>query len=157
SVIYSMYDANLKEPDVSTAFNLNTGITYCKINELLKYQVNDDMSFTFGGMFLSYLVNPGKKEPIGDDSQIDEIELEEDKGREYAIFVNDEWTVSDKLSFSLGIRYNMFQNIGSATNFTYSDDKFPSEESITGTTTYQKGEVIATYRTFEPRISANIK
>lgn len=66
-----------------------------------------------------------------------------------AIYVSDDWEVSQKLKVNLGLRFSNFTQIGPFTR--YKKDVFGT---ITDTVTYRSNQVVANYNGLEPRFSA---
>lgn len=71
--------------------------------------------------------------------------LELDQGREISGFIDDEWTVSDLLSLSVGLRFNDYTQTGPGYRLESGDSVFVAKGSVT------------TYQNWEPRISARFR
>ncbi|MFR9555815.1 MAG: TonB-dependent receptor [Rikenellaceae bacterium] len=82
----------------------------------------------------------------------DALEREQRDGVESSIWINDQWRVSDKLEISAGLRLNSFLAMGGSPYYTLSDDG-----EILTTLDYDKGEVVSSYLSLEPRLSANYR
>ena len=83
-----------------------------------------------------------------------EVDLELNKNvklyaDEAAIFVNDKFSISDKMEVSAGIRFTGFRQLGPFIRYA-ADDNF----QILDTISYSRNESIATYGNAEPRVSA---
>jgi Outer membrane receptor proteins, mostly Fe transport len=63
-----------------------------------------------------------------------------------SIYAANEHELTDKLSVKYGIRWNIFQNVGSATVYNYGEDYARTDSSV-----YKSGEVYHTYNALEPR------
>lgn len=61
---------------------------------------------------------------------------------EYALYIQDDWRITDWLRINLGLRGTLFQQIGPYTSGITSD-------------TFGRGEVVKTYNSIEPRIFIN--
>lgn len=67
--------------------------------------------------------------------------------REYAFYISNQQKIGDKVTLKYGLRYSIFQNVGSSTL-----NHFDENHNYTGQTTYSKGEVFNTYSGIEPRV-----
>jgi outer membrane receptor for monomeric catechols len=67
---------------------------------------------------------------------------------ESAAYVNDEFSLTEKLKINAGLRLSMFNHVGPFTRYTKDN-----VGSITGEINYAGGELIKTYQGLEPRLS----
>ncbi|MDR1406919.1 MAG: TonB-dependent receptor [Tannerella sp.] len=74
------------------------------------------------------------------------------KALEHSLYVSNEQQFSERFSVKYGLRWSLFQNIGSATVFNY-DENYRSVDS----TVYGAGKIYHTYPAFEPRIGMVLK
>jgi hypothetical protein len=135
-------------------FDLNyniseTGLTY-KLTTVLKQKHVLD----YGLAAKFYNVNPGSIEPFGSNSSITPKFIEKEKAIEGALFVGDEFRVSDKFTVGLGLRYAFFAALGANNQRTYVDGQPLNDATVTGTTDFGSGEIIKTYGGPEARFSA---
>lgn len=70
---------------------------------------------------------------------------------ENAVFLSDEYAVTDQLKINVGIRISNFNLLGPTTIYG-----FDADGNITDTTTYKSNQNIKTYWGIEPRLSANL-
>ncbi|MCD0468250.1 TonB-dependent receptor domain-containing protein [Flavobacterium sp. JAS] len=120
----------------------------------MKYILNEKHVFNYGISSKLYNVNPGFLKPTNNDSEIKNIDLQNEKGLESALFFTENYKVNDKLLINLGLRYSMFSSLGPSTQNIYESDFPKSDRTVTETKTYSNNDVIKTYGGFEPRISA---
>ena len=64
--------------------------------------------------------------------------------------------MSPRISFSVGLRYSIFQSLGANTVFEYAEDLPRALENITDTLSFGSGETIEQYSNFEPRVSLKV-
>jgi hypothetical protein len=145
---------NFSSAEASTAYKLKFSIDQLNLRKDFTYQLNPTNSLKFGVSSIVYKVNPGSYTPDGPQSIVAPVNLEDEQGVESALHVEDNIDVTSKLSVSAGVRYSIFNYIGAQTINKYVQGVPKSEESITETKTYRKGEVIRTYHGAEPRLSA---
>ena len=98
-------------------------------------------------------LSPGSLLP-GNTEGIVEINLAKENSLELSSFANVEWTPSEKVSLSLGLRYTHFLLLGAFEEAQY--DGIESEE-IVSINSFSKGEVVKTYGGLEPRFGARWK
>lgn len=69
---------------------------------------------------------------------------------ENGMYISNQQKLSDKLTIKYGVRYSLFQNIGTATVY-----QFGSDYKVTDTVFYKKGHIFNTYDGLEPRVGLN--
>lgn len=157
SASYSNYDANLAEiSQESLANNVETGITHLRgKGEFIIDILNHNITCGIEANHLS--INPGKQTAYSSKSSVKPKEIDNEQGLEFAGFLSDDYTISDALSVSAGIRYSWFSKIGECTENTYADDMPRSDKSILSSTSYKKGEMVKPYQGIEPRVGLRYK
>ncbi|MDT0690966.1 TonB-dependent receptor [Salegentibacter sp. F188] len=151
----SNYKFNI-EYDNEFANSFNSGYrineTEAKLNVLYKY--NSRHNFNYGISSKLYMVNPGEINPLGADSKIEEFYIPEEKGLESALYLSDDWEITDKLMLSTGLRYSFYAALGPADENVYEEGLPLGESTVTGLRNYGKNEIIKTYGGPEVRVSA---
>jgi len=66
---------------------------------------------------------------------------------EHGIYISAEHKLSENLSFKYGLRWSIFQNIGSTTLYTYD-----ANHNVSDSTYYGSGKIYHTYHALEPRV-----
>ncbi len=150
---YMDYSSTLFDFDLDQSSELNNGIGKWQIRqnfnvELPKHNIN------FGAEIINNDSKTETQDPLGAESQITSISAEKDQGREYAIYVDDVFKLSDKISINAGLRYNIYNNIGPASVIQYDGER--SNANIVDTLNFGQGDVIKTYTNLSPRISAKV-
>lgn len=69
-------------------------------------------------------------------------------GRETALFIQDDWEISEKLQLNGGLRWSGFSQVGPYTRFNTDADGNPTDS-----TKYGKGDRVKFYNGFEPRLT----
>jgi hypothetical protein len=158
SLIYSDYYYGLTLDFIG--FNWDSGIKNYNFKYDFKHYLNDKTKLTYGVNAIYYDFNPGKIEPIDENSSINEDQLDKKYAFEPAFYLDAEQTITDKLSVNYGLRYSMFYRLGQqeiniyANNqaVTYDDDlKIYEKATPIGTRFYNKNETIAKFNNLEPR------
>ncbi|GAB2783488.1 TonB-dependent receptor [Rhabdobacter roseus] len=109
-----------------------------------------------GTTLTGYYVTPGSLHPTRTSSNLNPLALEAERARELAFYLSDEWTPLPWLALNAGLRYATFQNRGPGTAYRYLSGQPRSVETILDTLTYARGQTLATYGGWEPRLSARV-
>ncbi len=116
------------------------------------YVVNDQLKINAGGEVNLYDISPGAIQPL-ENSFIIPDQLDHEKGREIAGFLEAQLALSDKAQLSVGARYTTFANVGPSNVNQYPSGVIKTELNILGQESFGDGETIAAYSGFEPRAS----
>ncbi|WP_350285657.1 TonB-dependent receptor [uncultured Croceitalea sp.] len=138
----------------NTDFNLDYNINETELKYKLRTAINDKHTLNYGISTKYYNVNPGSIEPDGSDSNISPTFIDEEQAVEGAIYIGDEFKLSDKLLFNVGARYAFFAALGSGSQRNYQEGFPRNESTVLDTINYGGGEVIETYGGPEARVSA---
>ena len=157
SGVLSNYDYTLQSRQDSASlysvkYNLNQYTTKADFSYHSKY----NHKINFGVSSIWYNLSPGKRDPLGEQSQITPKELEKEQALESALYVSDEFDLTHFMSVSAGLRYSFYTNFGPKTEFNYVPGQPKDEGTITGNTTYNSGEPVVSYSGPEFRFSTNI-
>lgn len=152
--VYSDYTYNVGTPeDQANSFNLDSRIRNYMQNANFTWYANNRHKVDFGYNLTDYVFDPGV---ISGDI---EMELQKEYALESAIYISDEWNLTDDLTLLLGLRYSGLVNYGPRTIQTYAEDAVIIDDSTrTGQVEYAKWDAIATYfdwSGFEPRMALN--
>ncbi|MBQ9173089.1 MAG: carboxypeptidase-like regulatory domain-containing protein [Bacteroidales bacterium] len=90
------------------SYTYSNGISQEYLRASLRHILSPSHTFSWGGGGVLYDVAPGKRVPVGASSRVIPLTLAHQGGIEPYLFVNDSWTVSDKVSLEGGIRLNAF-------------------------------------------------
>lgn len=138
----------------TTAYRLKFSIDQTNLKANLTYELNDSHTLNFGINGIYYSTNPGTFNPLGSQSMIQFNMVEPEQGLESAIFLDDTYTITPELSINAGIRYSMFNYLGSQSINQYAAGVPRNEDNVTGVEQYGKNEIINTYHGPEVRVSA---
>ena len=143
-------------PEGTEASTLQNGPTYYKVKQnffLTPYERHD---INAGFEWVRYRTLPEILEKRGDFSEVSPQKIEKDDGQEFAGYINDEFTLNDRISIGLGLRYSWFNQIGPSTVYSYAPGVPRQPSTIVDSTSYGSGEVIQTYSGWEPRLSLKV-
>jgi len=155
SVVGSKYDSKQLEYSGLEGSQIDNNVNYIKAKETVKVVPNDEVEFNIGLETVNYYVDPGAQNPLGDESLVETSVIEEEKGRESAIFGDVTLNIGSNLTVVGGARFAYYQFLGPHEEFQYADENNPSVSGITGSTV--KSGTIETYNSIEPRVSLRFK
>ena len=151
---YDHYDyGNIDSTNISSAYKLSFAINqlFAKADfsyDLAKHKLN------FGLKSMYYNNNPGTYTPEGKSSIVEANKLQRDKALESALYIEDQWDITPKLSATGGVRFSIFNALGPRTYYTYNPDMLPYMSTIIDTVHAGAGQVVKTYMGPEFRLSA---
>lgn len=149
---YGQYKSTLIDPTEFSGSELDNKLNYVQLKENVQYIPNDKHSLNAGFEVMGYFPTPEVRTP-NTGSSIPAEKVAKNKGVEAALFINEEFTINDKLGLSAGLRFSSFAQVGDATVFGYVNPEQRSTGTINDTTTYRKGQIVDTYAGLEPRLS----
>lgn len=122
------------------------------------YQLKSDFNLFLGkggkvnfGWFADYLkTNPGKISPLNENSIILPYSLGKKNSLEIGGYLETEIAIIHFFTIRPGIRFSTFNTLGEANTYKYSSDGDILDSSF-----FKKGEIINTYKSFEPRLALN--
>lgn len=156
SAAYGDLNNSFFDPDGFDGFTLKNGLEHLKGRLNFFLTALDNHQIRFGATAVRYIGSPESLSARGDFSGIQSKIIPKDRGQEAALYINDEFDLGDKLSFSVGLRYSFYQNIGPKALTLYANNELLDVDEITGTTIFDNGEVITDYSALEPRVSMKI-
>lgn len=150
------YDYLNDDTEVATsAARLSFAINQFYVKSLFTLKRWEGHTLRFGLNSQHYRVNPGRYEPIGEKSNLQLNELQQERAQESALFVEDEWKLTPKLSVNMGVRWSMFNVMGPRQYNLYMAGMPPTVGSVTDTVDASAGKIIKTYQAPEIRLSAS--
>lgn len=127
--------------------------------DISQLQVRSDFEYRagkhildFGFQAIEYKLNPGHMSPFGSESIVTERNVDTEKGREFALFVGDEFQLNDRLGFTYGVRYMVYQLLGPANFNTYTEGLPFTPGNVNGELRFGETEVVKTYHGPEFRL-----
>lgn len=151
SFIVSNYIYEIGIKSNGSDISINSTLQDYNLKQEFQYFVNSKNKIKFGGNSIHHSIIPGQ------------IEAEEGSGAntilqlpklswENALFVSNEWSVTDKLNINYGLRGSAFALLSNGGNYY----TFSENGSVLDTTVYEKNTIIGKpYLNLEPRFSAS--
>ncbi|MEQ8903691.1 TonB-dependent receptor [Ekhidna sp.] len=133
-------------------FEWNSDINTLALKPSFTYFIDQKNELTFGGEFYNYVFEPARARGISDGDVID-ISVPDKRSIESALYVNNEQKISDNLSVQYGLRFSYFNLLGEGNKFILGDTIPGRRRPIENIEVVEKGESIASYNGWEPRVS----
>jgi len=160
SAIVSKYDYELGL--TFAEFDWVSSITNYNLKYDLKYYFNDTFKLDFGASSIYYVFDPGEINPTTDTSQVNPLTLDQKKAIESGLYINAEHKLTPNLTAQYGLRYSSFSRLGGQSMTDYANNQPVVYNELLGIyergieigeTNYAKGDAIASFGNFEPRVS----
>lgn len=160
SLIYSNYYYGLTLDFIG--FNWDSGIKNYNLKYDFKHYISNNFKLNYGFNSTYYNFNPGTIEPSSPTSTIVYNQLEKKYALENGIYLEAEQILSDKIAINYGVRYSLFNRLGSSTVNEYLNDeavtydadlKIYEKGKPISTTYYKNNKSIANFDYLEPRVS----
>ncbi|MEJ2004730.1 MAG: TonB-dependent receptor [Cyclobacteriaceae bacterium] len=131
-------------------------------NEMIKTQLRLNAAFTsekhdmaFGAELIDYNPDDETRTPLSNNSVASAGSIRRDHGRELGIYLQDVFTVSDRMDINAGIRYNLYSQLGPSTEYIY--DGEPSDANIIDSVFYAPGDKVTSFSNLAPRLALRIE
>ncbi len=135
------------------AYEQNSELLHQEARMDWTWRINAQHNLEFGANAILYKNDRGTFLPSDESSLIQPVIFEVEKGLESGIYISDEWRPSDKITLTGGLRYNQYNYLGPQKVFEYQEDFPISDETITDTLQFQKGDNIKTYSGIDYRFA----
>jgi hypothetical protein len=162
SLIYSDYYYGLTLDFIG--FNWDSGIQNYNIKYDFRHYLTEKIKLSYGVNTQYYDFNPGRIEPINEQSGINRRQLDKKYAFEPAFYIDAEQKISNSLAINYGLRYSLFYRLGEETIDLYENnqavvfnEQFQIYEKANpiGTRRYGRNETIASFDNLEPRVSVS--
>ena len=147
---YDYFNEDRNVPSMAARLSFGIDQLWGKLH--VRHRLSEKQTLSYGLSMLHYNVQAGKYEPIGSESCIMTDQLQKEKALESAAYLDYEFSLTEKLSVSAGLRYSMFNALGPRDVNMYLDGELPSEETLVETRS--ETGIIKTYHAPEIRLSA---
>jgi hypothetical protein len=156
SLSFGQYNNKLIDPSPPDARQLTHTLNYLKLKSAVSYIHEDQHNATMGFEVVGYFPRPEKQEPYAGDTGARRRQVDRNQGVAAALFINDDFKISEDVALNVGLRYSRYAHIGPDTVFSYRDDAPRSTSTITDTTFYTGHGPIKWFGGLEPRVSLRV-
>jgi hypothetical protein len=156
SLAYSKYDLTVDKTDnlhPETNYILKSNIQYGSLKYALSLYPSEKHRINTGFQTIGYKINPGEIVPGQAVSNVVADIMRPEQTAEVALFADDDFDLTKKLAFNIGLRYTHFVNYGPGLVYSYLPGHPKSITTISDSTLYNSGAAIKSYGGLEPRFS----
>ena len=139
--------------DSSLAFQLKFGVRQYNGRMDFTYFLGSYHTLEFGIDNKLYKLQSGSFQPAGASSLVVPQTLQPEQGLENALYLSDQYKVTDQFSLEYGFRYSLYTYLGPRTVYQYPADAPKIAGAAVDSTFYGPGKAIKTYQGPEFRIS----
>lgn len=136
------------------AYKLKFDINQGYLRADFSYSPNNKHTISYGLNSVYYQLHPGTQTPVGSKSLVQTNTVQQEQALETALYLGDQYTISQKFSVSAGLRYNIYNFLGPSQVLQYVPGLPRESFTVTDTVTYPSGKIIKTYALPEVRLSA---
>lgn len=152
---WSNYDYTIEEkPAYSplTHFRLSSGVDYKTFKWNMTYLPAQNHSIEYGLNAIWYGISPGIKNAAGEESVVESLSVDREQAAEIALYVSDDFRISEQLSLDAGLRFSQYLQFGPALVYHYQQGLPQSLGSVTDSIIYKNREIVSRYNGLEPRL-----
>ncbi|MGB0917571.1 MAG: TonB-dependent receptor plug domain-containing protein, partial [Flavobacteriales bacterium] len=148
SLIFSDYQFEFGAGQDEFELTLESGIRDYNLKLDLNWLPDVRHNVQFGGNYIYHIFTPSSVSARTGDTDLDLGGVIKYHAHEAAIYIQDDWDISDRFKINAGVRGSMFAHTGPF-------DRYGTNEvgQVVDTTKYKVGENVKTYAYAEPRIS----
>ncbi|MGI9583282.1 TonB-dependent receptor [Chryseobacterium sp. RRHN12] len=147
SFIYSNYDYKISLKNDDTVFDLNSKIRDWNLKQDFTWFAGNKHSVKFGLQSIYHTLTPSS----ASGTTVSSFARNPRYSWENAVYINDDYKATEKLTINYGARLSMFSVLGGDTFNTYENGVLTDSRFL------EKGKFGKTYVNLEPRISANYR
>lgn len=158
SAIISQYDFNHNnKSNPSEAYNHRYVLNHNEVKADFLYLTGKNHRISFGYSGIYYNLNRGNIVPFNSESRRIPVELGAEKAFENALYISDEFSLTNRLTLLAGLRYSYYTLVGPAEVNKYYENSPKNKNNISEVTSYGKNQPIKSYSSPEPRIALNYR
>lgn len=148
TLVYNDYNFAFNASQSNIDFNLASGIRDFTAKADFDFYPVPKHKIKFGGLYTHHKFTPnilsGRQDSIEFRPNNDGIKY----ANEGAIYVQDDWEISDKMQLHTGLRYSSFAQVGPYSIFNRDNNGNKLDSTV-----YKTGSLVKAYGGFEPRIT----
>jgi CarboxypepD_reg-like domain/TonB-dependent Receptor Plug Domain len=153
TALFSKYDYKLQFGDDDLdQFKWNSSIRNFIVKPEFTWFANNNNEVTFGGEAIYYTFEPANAVGITNGVSND-ISLLTRYNLESSLFIGNSQKLSPAISLEYGLRFSHFRYFGPGESYTFRDTIPGKRRPLADTESFKRGETIASYNNFQPRLS----
>lgn len=146
SFIYSNYDFNVNFSSDGGKIDINSNIKDLNLKQDFTFYPNSKNTVRFGFNVIHHTITPSTTEGMGIVSN-----KKSRKGLENAVYANNSWKISERISVDYGLRFSFYNVLGGDTYNVYQNGQIINSVKL------EEGKIGKTYYNLEPRASVNYR
>jgi hypothetical protein len=148
TVVYNDYNFKFSAAQDDFSVGLSSGIRDLSLKHDLDFYPSGNHKLKFGGLYTYHRFTPSVVSGRQDSIEFKPLNAQVKGAHEAAIYLQDDWEISDKWQINAGLRYSLFQQVGPFK--LYETD---ANGNRIDSTVYKSGQPVQTYSGPEPRLS----
>ncbi|MGG9962852.1 TonB-dependent receptor [Ferruginibacter sp. SUN106] len=148
TAVYNDYNFAFKAAQNNFEIKLASGIRDVSLKQDFDLYPFTGHKIKFGGIFTYHKFTPSVVSGKQDSVVFKPNNAQTKFANEAAVYIQDDWEISDKVKINAGLRYSMFQQIGA-----YKIYKTDDNGNRLDSTVYKGGQAVKTYGGLEPRVT----
>jgi hypothetical protein len=148
SLVYSKYDYRLGIDDNVQGFEWVSLMGDVSLKGDFVWYVSPDHTIRFGWQSTFHDFSPGFAQGRGEETIFGELKVPDYKALQHALYLSDDFQITERISLHTGLRFSLFQNIGPGTIYRF-DPLFRPLDSVV----YPSGKLFHSYSSWEPRVN----
>ena len=153
---YSQFISGLNNTVPAYESRIRSSIDQKQAKASFGYAFSDKNKLEGGLDYIMYSIAPGTRSPLSDSSSINSLLIQQEQGREMAVFLQDNITITDHIALQVGLRFTQYDYLGAKTIYHYQAGAPLSKETITDSVSIPAHQSIQRYSAPEPRIALKI-
>lgn len=154
-LVNSIYDFSVSDQtSLTESYQNKFKIDHKEAKVSFDWSINEKHQVNFGANTILYSIDRGEVVPLVPESEVPYQDLGNDSGLETSVFIDDKFSITQRINLYAGIRYSSFVSLGPKTILNYQNGTEKNTNNISDTSYYNKGEFIKSYRNPEFRLAA---
>ncbi|WP_460582235.1 TonB-dependent receptor [Hymenobacter arcticus] len=149
TLIFSKYSYQIKIRANEQDFSIDSKIQDLNLKQDFEYSPGARQTLRFGLNAIYHTISPGRVTAAAD-AVVNSTADRTNHSLETAGYVSHEWSATDKLDFTTGLRLSQFSLLGAGTYSAYD-----TNGRIISSQVFNAGQVVKTYLNLEPRFAAS--
>ncbi|HMH31848.1 MAG TPA: TonB-dependent receptor [Puia sp.] len=148
TLLYNDYHFAFNAAQDDFRLSLASGIHDLTAKTDFDYYASPQHKLKFGGLFTYHTFTPNILSGNQDSTEFVPNNSNKKYANEMAVYIQDDWEISDKLKVNAGLRWSGFEQIG-----PYNIYQLDSSGNKLDSTSYKRGQLIKMYNGLEPRLT----
>jgi hypothetical protein len=148
TLVYNDYQFKFNGEQNDFAFDLSSGIRDLTGKIDFDYYASTTHKVKFGAQYTYHTFIPSIFSGSQDSTHFTPGNAQEKYANEYALYMQDDWDITKGIRINYGVRYSLFQQVGSYKSYTTDANGNKTDSVI-----YAKGQTVKAYGGFEPRLT----